>query len=298
MEPHWDDLKVFLAVARAESLSGAGRELRMDPATVGRRIARLEDAAGAALFIKSPQGYALSAAGERLVQHGEQVERAMRAGFEALVGPSDQLEGPIRIGAPDGCANFLLPQVCAAIGAEHPGLDIQILSQPRVVNLSRREADMAITVSPPTAGRLLVQRISDYRLHLVGSAAALRDGPPILGPEDLRGRRMIGYIPDMIFDAELDYLNDLGVQRVALASNSVSVQLRLVAEGAGLAIAHDFALPFAPGLIKLLPDKIALSRSFHLVRHADDARSPRLSRFATHLIAGLRREIARLERLT
>ena len=127
-EPHWDDLKVFLAVAREESLSGAGRILRIDPATVGRRIARLEQALDAPLFVKSPQGYALSAAGERLLSHSEAAEQAMRAGVEALAGPSESLTGQIRIGAPDGCANYLLPQVCARIGAENPDLDIHIVS--------------------------------------------------------------------------------------------------------------------------------------------------------------------------
>ncbi|MEX0282399.1 MAG: LysR family transcriptional regulator, partial [Arenibacterium sp.] len=66
-EPHWDDLKVFLAVAREESLSGAGRVLRMDPATVGRRISRLETTLESPLFVKSPQGDHPSTAGERLV---------------------------------------------------------------------------------------------------------------------------------------------------------------------------------------------------------------------------------------
>ena len=56
MDPHWDDLKIFLAVARTDSLSGAGRHLKIDPATVGRRIARLEEALGSPLFVKSPQG--------------------------------------------------------------------------------------------------------------------------------------------------------------------------------------------------------------------------------------------------
>src|SRR5690606_22581802 len=120
--------------------------------------------------------------------------------------------------------NYALPQVCAAIAAENPDLDIQIVAQPRVVNLSRREADMAITVSPPTAGRLLVHKITDYHLHLVAAQSYLDVSPPIRGPGDLRGQRMIGYIPDMIFDAELDYLADLGVERVPLASNSVPVQ--------------------------------------------------------------------------
>jgi DNA-binding transcriptional LysR family regulator len=297
-EPHWDDLRVFLAVAREESLSGAGRVLRMDPATVGRRIARLETVLETPLFVKSPQGYRLSASGERLLAHGEAAEQAMRAGLEALSGPGDTLSGQIRIGAPDGCANYLLPQVCAAIGADNPGLDIQIVALPRIVNLSRREADMAITVSAPTAGQLQVQKISDYHLHLAASAEYLARAPALGVLADLRAHRMIGYIPDMIFDVELDYLSDLRIARVPLASNSVAVQLRMVAEGAGVCVAHDFALPFHPGLRKVLADQLGLRRSFYLVRHQGDRQSDRLNRFAAALCDGLRAELARLEALT
>lgn len=295
MEPHWDDLRIFLAVAREESLSGAGRQLKLDPATVGRRIARLEEAYETPLFVKSPQGYALSAAGERLLEHGEQVEQAMRSAQEALSGPSDTLAGQIRIGAPDGCANYLLPQVCAAISAANPDLDLQIVSLPRVVNLSRREADLAIAVSPPTSGQLTVQKITDYKLHLVASRRYLRLNGPIDTPAALKGHKMIGYIPDMIFDSELDYLSDLGLTRVALASNSVPVQLRFAQQSAGLCVAHDFALPDHGLLQKVLPEQISLTRSFYLVRHQGDQRSERLSRFAEQLIDGLRAEVTRLE---
>lgn len=295
MDPSWDDLRVFLAVARQESLSGAGRVLKLDPATVGRRVGRLEAALQTPLFAKSPQGYALTSAGEKLLVHSEAAEQAMRTGMEALTGTGDQLTGQIRIGAPDGCANYLLPQVCAAISRQNPDLDIQIVALPRVVNLSRREADMAITVSPPTAGQLLVQKITDYRLHLVAARRYVRENPPITEPADLRGHSVIGYIPDMIFDAELDYLGELKVTRVPLASNSVAVQLRLAAQGAGVCVAHDFALPAHRQLRKILPDRISLTRSFYLVRHQGDRNSTRLNRFAAELADGLRAEVARLE---
>jgi len=129
MTPHWDDMRIFLAVARAESLSGAGRLLRIDPATVGRRVARLEEALGAPLFAKSPTGYALSEAGARLMEHAIRAEQAMEAAAHDLAGQAGGLAGQIRIGAPDGCANFVLPQVCAAIAADNPDLEIQIVLQ-------------------------------------------------------------------------------------------------------------------------------------------------------------------------
>ena len=101
----------------------------------------------------------------------------------------------------------------------------------------------------------------------------------------------------MIFDRELDYLAEIGVSRVALASNSVAVQLNLLRAGAGLGIVHDFALPHAPDLVRVLPNEISLSRSFWLLRHADDRRVERLTRFAKALGEGLRSELARLESL-
>lgn len=295
MDPHWDDLRIFLAVAREESLSGAAKLLRLDPATVGRRIARLEAAVEVPLFVKSPHGYKLSAAGERLLMHGEAAEQAVRAGLDTLDGASERLSGTFRIGAPDGCANYLLPQVCARIGAENPDLDIQIVALPRVVNLSRREADMAITVSPPSAGQLLVQKITDYHLHLVGASDWLDARPAILDVADLKDIGMVGYIPDMIFDAELDYLDELGVSRIPLASNSVPVQLRLAVQGGGLCVAHDFALPSHPRLRIVLRDRVEFRRSFYLVRHQGDQKSERLNRLAGRIADGLREEVIRLE---
>ena len=293
----WDDLKLFLAVARTESLSGAGKALRVDPATVGRRVARLEEALGARLFTKSPQGYALTEAGARILAHAEAAELAVTGAAEELRGQDQGLTGQIRIGAPDGCANYLLPQVLARICDANPGLEVQIVALPRVFNLSKREADMAIGVSRPVTGRLTVQKLADYSLSLAATEGYLAAHPPITAPEDLHAHRVIGYIPDMIFDKELDYLGQLGLTQVPLASNSVSVQLNWLRHGAGVGVVHDFARPSAPELRRLLPD-LRLTRSFWLIRHADDGRVDRLNRFARLLLQGVRKEVLRLEALT
>lgn len=286
---NWDDMRVFLAVARVESLTAAAPVLKMDPATVGRRIARLEEAIGGPLFVKSPQGYALTDQGLRMRDHAAQAESALALAMDEGQG-EEGLTGQIRIGAPDGCANFLLPQVCARIQAENPGLEVQILALPRVVNLSKREADMAITVSPPDTGRLSVQKITDYALHL----AMRSDLPTPAGLEDLKTLPVVGYIPDMIFDKELDYLGTLGRDGVPLASNSVAVQLQMLRR-AGVGIVHDFALPFAPELRRVLVDQVSLTRRFYLVRHLSDRQSDRLNRFAAALLMGLKSEVAHLQ---
>ena len=288
---NWDDIRVFLAVARAESLTGASHVVRLDPATLSRRVARLEASLGAALFVKSPQGYALTDLGERMRDRAAEAEAHLSLAFDEGQGAFSGLTGQIRIGAPDGAANFLLPQVVAAIQADNPELDVQILALPRVVNLSRREADMAVTVSPPAAGRLTVQKITDYHLHLATRA----DAASIPDRAALQDRRIVGYIPDMIFDKELDYLGDLGVDRVQMASNSVAVQLQMLRQG-GVGIVHDFALPFAPELMMVLCDQLSLKRSFYLVRHDSDRQSDRLTRFASALVSGMQAEVAQLER--
>lgn len=289
----WDDLRIFLAVARTESLSAAGKRLKIDPATVGRRIARLEEATTTRLFVKSPQGYALTEEGTRLVPHAEAAERASLAAEESLSGPGG-LTGQIRLGAPDGCANYLLPQVLARICDANPGLEVQIVALPRVFNLSKREADMAIAVSRPEAGRLTVQKLTDYRLHLAASRDYLA-AHPVTGPDDLPSHRFIGYIPDMIFDKELDYLAEIGAGPAVLTSNSVSVQLNWLRNGAGVGVVHDFALPAAPELARVLTDRISLTRAFWLIRHEGDGRLDRLNRFADQLTREVRAEMARLE---
>jgi DNA-binding transcriptional LysR family regulator len=250
----------------------------------------LERRLGAALFVKSPLGYALTDLGERMRDKATVAEQHLNGVVDVGQGASRGLTGQIRIGAPDGAANYLLPQVCAAIQADNPDLEVQILALPRVVNLSRREADMAIAVSPPAAGRLSVQRIADYQLHL----AMRRGAPAIKGLADLKSRRIVGYISDMIFDKELDYLREAGVDTVQMASNSVAVQLQILRH-AGVGVVHDFALPFAPELQQVIPDVFALKRAFYLVRHASDRNSDRLSRFAAALCRGMRDEVVRLE---
>jgi DNA-binding transcriptional LysR family regulator len=156
---------------------------------------------------------------------------------------------------------------------------------------------MAIAVSRPEAGRLTVQKLTDYRLHLAASRDYLAKAPPIRAPQDLQAHRIVGYIPDMIFDKELDYLAEIGIGPATLSSNSVSVQLNWLRTGAGVGVVHDFALPAAPELTRILTDRIHLTRSFWLIRHESDARLDRLNRFADQLTREARAEMGRLDAL-
>ena len=277
----WDDLRVFLAVARQTRLMNAGRTLGLDPATVGRRVSALEEALGAKLFDRSPQGYALTDAGSSLLAHAQAMESQASAAAEEIGGHSDLLSGTVRIGAPDGVSNYLLIDACDALSRDNPDLQVQVVALPRTFSLSKREADLAISVSPPTAGRLTVRKIADYRLHLYGRADLVEALGEVRAIDDLREIRGIGYISDMIFDKELDYYALLGRENdPSLTSNSLIMQLRWCLRGVGIAILPDFVAREHAELRAILPEDIRLTRAFYLIRHQDDARVARINRMA------------------
>lgn len=293
----WDDLRVFLQVARNSRLVAAGRVLGMDPATVGRRVSALESALGAKLFDRSPQGYDLTEAGRKLIEHAQGMESIASIAGEDVGGSSDSLSGVVRIGAPDGVSNYLLTEATAMLGRENPDLKIQIVALPQMFSLSRREADLAVAVSPPAAGRLKVRKVADYRLHLYGDRDVVAALGNIQTREDLRAMPCIGYISDMIFDKELDYGAIIGTEREpCLASNSLIVQLRWTVGGHGLCILPDFVAAEYDNLVQVLPEQIDLTRSYYLVRHQDDDRIARINRVADMVVEYLRGKLGALNR--
>jgi len=254
---------VFLAVARGETLSRAGRVLKLDAATVGRRVQRLEGALGARLFTRSPQGYGLTDEGARLIAHAEAVEAELARARDALAGPGEGISGQIRIGAPDGCANYLLPQVVTGIAAANPGLEVQIVALPRVFNLSRREADIVISLERPTRGSVIVSRLSDYSLYLYGQREYLARKPLVASREDLRHHAFVSYVDDLLFTKELQFLDALHQpERFAFRSTSITAQYEAVRAGAGLAVLPAFLADRDPVLTRVLPQEGQFTRTF------------------------------------
>ena len=167
----WDDLRVFLAVARHGQAAGGGADAgaRPDHGRAADRRAR-GGARGPALRPLA-RGLCADRGGARAdgARPGDGERRRARRPRRSG-GQPDRLSGTVRIGAPDGVSNYLLVDACDALSRDNPDLQVQVVALPRMFSLSKREADLAITVSPPTAGRLTVRKIADYRL------AALRAG--------------------------------------------------------------------------------------------------------------------------
>jgi len=289
---NWDDYRYFLAVARTGRLSQAGQQLGVDHATVGRRIKALETALKVNLFDRSPQGYRLTDNGQNLVDVAEAMEtNAIQA--QAEIGGQDQnISGVVRIGAPEGLASNILSEIVVDLCREHPLLELQLVAMPRTFSLSKREADIAIAVSAPTAGRLKYRKICDYTLHLYGTTKYLAAHPKVETVEDLKKLRGIAYVPDLIYDKELDYIPLLGPDiKPHLTSTSVHVQMEATLHDGGVCILHDFMAGQYPQLQRVLPDKINFTRSFYFIVHEDYAKLERIRLVSDAIIEGMKARI-------
>ena len=282
---NWNDLRAFLAVARTARLTTAAARLGMDHTTVGRRITALEAGLGARLFDRSPQGYALTPQGERLMPAAERIE-SLTLTAAADLGEADQaVSGVVRIGAPEGFGSYVLAPLLAPLADNHPGLDIQLVAISGVLSLSKREADIAVTLSAPREGRLVSRKLTDYGLSLYAAPAYLEGWPPIRTRADMAGQRFVGYIEDLLYSPELDYMQAPDVDiHVSVQSSNLIAQLQATLAGAGLCVLPDFIAVKQPGLVRVLADSVHLERSLWLVVHADLKTLARI-RVVTEMIA-------------
>lgn len=266
----WDDLRFFLAVARSGRLTAAARRLGADHATVSRRITSLEESLKAKLFERRPQGYALTGHGEQLLAKAESMETEALAIQSEIGGADMALSGTVRIGAPDGFGSTFLAPRFAGFARAYPGLELQLIAMPRLLSLSKREADVAITLAPPKEGKVVARKLCDYRLGLYASQDYLDAMPPIAAAEDLFSHRIVGYIDDLIFTPELDYLDEVAKGlRAQIQSSSVLAQMNAVAAGAGIGVIHHFMAVDEPRLVPVLAESVSITRSFWLLVHAD-----------------------------
>lgn len=265
----WDDLRFFLSVARAGRLTVAARRLGADHATVSRRITSLESGLKAKLFERRPQGYLLTSHGERLLAIAEAIETQAFAAQSEIGGADLALSGTVRIGAPDGFGSYFLAPRIGTLADRYPDLDIQLVAMPRIPSLSKREADIAISLNPPKEGKIIARKLCDYGLGLYASERYLAAAPPLASVDDLAAHRIIGYIDDLIYTPELDYLDEVSKGlRPRIQSSNIIAQLAATVAGAGICVLPRFMAAQKP-LVPVLPEAVALTRSFWLIVHAE-----------------------------
>ena len=264
---NWDDVRIFLAVARAGQILGAARRLELNHATVSRRLAALEEALNTKLFRRLTTGSELTAAGERFLDFAERMEADMITARAEVAGEGDDVSGTVRIGAPDGIGVAFLAPRLGALTAMHRDLKIQLVPVPRSFSLSRREADIAITVERPTEGRLVAGKLVDYTLGLFASRAYIEQAGMPRTVAELSAHRLVGYVSDLVASPSLDYAAEFSPNWDAGFSISSSLgQTEAVRAGAGIGMLHSFIARSMPELVPV-PAAKPIRRAYWLVYH-------------------------------
>jgi len=267
---NWDNLRLFLAVVRAQSAQEAARRLQVDHSTITRRLHRLEKELGAQLFERTPAGHLLTPAGQRLLEHVERMESSMVLVGEDIGGDSHMLTGHVRLGATEGFGSFFLAPHLSHFCDRHPGIQVELLIVPRFINLSQREADLAVNIERPQPSGQVCSKLTDYRLRLYASRRYVQQHRPIRRLQDLAAHRFFGYVEELVFSQELRYLGGI-VPEVAssLRSTSVVAQYNAVREGRGLAVLPCFMAEPCEDLVSVLHDAVDLRRTFWIAAPAD-----------------------------
>lgn len=230
----WDDLRVFLALFRAGTLSGAAQRLGVNASTIGRRIDALEGAIGTRLFDRTPDGALPTAAGEDLIAAAEQVEIAAVQVSGTVDSFETSVEGLVRLTAPPGvCDHFLAPQLGPLL-RRHRGLRIQLDATVGYADLTRREADIAIRVSRPSAGDLVARKLGESDYTIVASPALARTLGPLADPADAD---WITWGPDLAHIPSGRWMaKAVPADRVVLRTSSINSQLAALKARLGVAI--------------------------------------------------------------
>jgi len=284
----WDKLQYFLTVAQQGTLARAGAALHVDATTVSRQLSALEAMLQQTLFERAPGGFLLTAAGRALVPHAEAMAAAA-ARIRSVGEDGAALSGQLRVSVSEGFGgNFIAPRLAGFVAA-HPELEIDLVASSGFLNPSRREADMAVLLARPRKGPLITRKLSDYSLGLYAPARRTDWQEAVAAtPLSRAGVPVIGYVPDILYAPELDYLGEIepGL-RAGVRSSSILAQRRMIAGGAGVGVLPCFLAASDPALVRVRPEQV-IARAFWLALHRDVAPQPRIRAFIDWLDGEIR----------
>lgn len=281
---NWDDLRIFLAVARSQTLAPAARMVGLDPTTVSRRLDRLAADLGTTLFEAGSTGHILTARGLQLLAHAEDIERSALAARSDVAGERGLLSGIVRVSVAEGFGTWVVARHLAEFHRANPRIIVELIASSGFLNPSRREADIAVMLTRPKTGPLLTRRLTDYRLRLYAAPAYLDRAPPLATMADLHRHTLIGYVPDIVYSPALDYIAEVrpGTEP-DIRSSSLNAQHALAVAGAGVCMLPQFIGDQEERLRPVLAGEIALVRSFWLIVHKDVRQLARVAAFVDWL---------------
>ncbi|WP_083901293.1 LysR family transcriptional regulator [Azospirillum sp. B4] len=279
----WSDLPIFLAIAREGTLGAAARRLGQTQPTMGRRLRALEAAVGATLFQRTSDGFVLTDEGQVLLGPALRMEEEAVAMQRQLAGSVGGLEGLLRVSCSDWFGVTVLSPILAEFAGLHPGVVVELLTDPRLYSLPRREADLVLRITPFQEPEVIARKLVTIPYGLYGKPGLWQ---PVAG--DGRGCRLVlmdtafGGMPDVGWATRL-----LPNATVVSRSNNREVQARLCALGAGLAVLPRPLGDSTPGIERLDLGEAPPSRDTWMGYHRDLRRLPRLRALADLIIERL-----------
>lgn len=248
-----DDLRYFLEVARTGRLVAAARGLGVEHTTVGRRVSHLERSTGIRLFDRTPGGWELTEAGQRLLAHAEAIETSLLAATEELGSRPGRLSGTVRLAVPDGFGAFVLSPGLGRLRTAHPDLTVEVVTATRLNLLETREFDIGVALEEPTTRGVQSKQLARYSLSFYASPDYLAKGHSPESLADLGRHTMIGYVDSLLDIPALRFLDAaLTGARPAIQTNNVTGQWMAAVAGLGIAVLPDFVAAEDPRLVRIL----------------------------------------------
>lgn len=262
----WSDLAVILAVCRAGSLSGAARALNQNHSTVFRRINAIEEKSGVRFFERRPDGYAMTEAGETAMQYAERIENEVHALSREVIGQDMRLQGKIRLTAPEALSMVVLPGLCAEFRRRNPEVTFELVGGHSALDLTRREADVAVraTLKPPDAA--LGRKVCDFRFGLYASPHYLKQ----------HGNGPLAEQPWCLIQGTIDWLIPLvwkkkahGERQIVFSSGSTLAVVNATADGMGLTMMPCYVGDTDNRLVRVGEPIEALTIELWILTHPD-----------------------------
>jgi DNA-binding transcriptional LysR family regulator len=270
----WDDLRFFLALARAGSLSAAARVLDVEHSTVARRLTRLEKSMDCRLFDRMARGWTLTADGIELKARASVLETdILLIGRAAFKGAS--LAGPVRISAPPALLSRFIVPLLGEIIRDHPDIKLHCVAEIREADLGRGEADIALRMVDPVGAELVTRVVGQVAYGLYGTEKWLETSQS--------ERQFIGFLPSEKFWLATQLAEHVGDRRYALRTNDIHSIMSAAAHGHGVALLPRFLADDDPRLSRLGGLDASIRCPVFLVMQRDVRQSPRIRLVADFL---------------
>lgn len=274
----WNDLKYFLAVHRAGNLTRAAALLHINATTVGRRVTALEEQVGARLFDRTPEGWAATPAALRLVPKAERMEEEVFAITREVSGADARPAGVVRLTATEVLATRFIAPHLRKFHDRHPEITIDLVCTSRIVDLAKREADIALRLARPREEHLVVKRLTNIDVSLYAATRYLDlHGRPENPEESLRGHRVLLFAESRNFAQENTWIEGrLDGAKVVLRSDSVNSVFASAVGGLGIAMLPRAIADAEPRLTRIETRTAPEPRSVWQSVHEDMAQNARV----------------------